>query len=144
MAPSRLVAWTSAVVLEWMLFWVQRRRTGVDTCGLQHLIVVLYERASLAQMMGEDMAPGVKKGGYLNLTRRRLSCVGPAGKIPTAIEVDVSTLDFGQRIFVSGLSIPEGITVVDMVNFGHTAVPHWRCTIPLNGSHARAFIFSCL
>ena len=69
-----------------------------------------------AQMMGEDMAPGVKKGGYLNLTRRRLNCVGPASIIPTAIEVDVSTLDFGQRIFVSSLSIPAGVSVVDTVS----------------------------
>ncbi len=78
-----------------------------------------------AQLMGEDMAPGLKKGGYLNLTRRRLNCVGPAGLIPQAIEVDVSTLDFGQRIFLSSLQLPAGITIVDTV--GHANISKESC-----------------
>ena len=65
--------------------------------------------------MGEDMAPGIKKGGYLNLTRRRLDCVGPARLIPRAIEVDVSALDFGQRIYVSSLQLPSGVSIVGKV-----------------------------
>ena len=90
---------------------------------LRNLSRVRPEGLSIVQMMGEDMAPGVKKGGYLNLTRTRLNCVGPAGIIPSVIEVDVSNLDFGQRIFVSGLSLPSGISVVDMVSSCLTSTP---------------------
>lgn len=90
-------------------------------------------------MMGEDMAPGVKKGGYLNLTRRRLNCVGPAAIIPTSIEVDVSNLDFGQRIYVSGLSIPSGVSIVDMVSLASSM----GCTAQKCWVHKKASWVTC-
>jgi large subunit ribosomal protein L25 len=58
------------------------------------------------------MSPGLKKGGHLNITRRTVDCIGPSAAIPRSIEVDVSTLDFGQRIYISNLSIPAGVSIV--------------------------------
>ena len=85
-----------------------------------------------AQLMGEDMAPGIKKGGYLNLLRRRLNCVGPARLIPRAIEVDVSALDFGQRIYVSSLQLPSGVSIVDKVGEAPASLVHHCFSKPMH------------
>ena len=66
-------------------------------------------------MVGEELSPGVKKGGYLNLIQRRVNCVGPASAIPKELELDVSSLDFGQRINMSGLNLPDEVSIAGAV-----------------------------
>ena len=66
-------------------------------------------------MVGEELSPGVKKGGYLNLIQRRVNCVGPASAIPKELELDVSSLDFGQRINLSGLNLPAEVSIAGVV-----------------------------
>ena len=68
-----------------------------------------------AQVVGEELSPGVKKGGYLNLIQRRVNCVGPASAIPKELELDVSSLDFGQRINMSGLNLPDQVSIAGAV-----------------------------
>ena len=70
---------------------------------------------SLAQVVGEELSPGVKKGGYLNLIQRRVNCVGPASAIPKELELDVSSLDFGPRINLSGLNLPAEVSIAGVV-----------------------------
>ncbi|KAM1091173.1 hypothetical protein ACFX2J_018493 [Malus domestica] len=54
---------------------------------------------------GEDVCPGLKKGGHLNKIRTSLTYLGPAEHIPTKIEVDVSDLDIGDRVFVPDVEV---------------------------------------
>lgn len=70
---------------------------------------------TLTQVVGEELSPGVKKGGYLNLIQRRVDCVGPASAIPKELELDVSSLDFGQRITMAGLNLPAEISIAGVV-----------------------------
>ena len=67
------------------------------------------------QVIGEELSPGIKKGGYMNLIQRQVKCVGPASAIPKELELDVSSLDFGQRITLSGLTLPPGVSISGMV-----------------------------
>ena len=67
------------------------------------------------QVVGEELSPGIKKGGYMNLIQRQVKCVGPASAIPKELELDVSSLDFGQRITISGLTLPTGVSIRGMV-----------------------------
>ncbi|CAL8468428.1 g7968 [Coccomyxa elongata] len=67
------------------------------------------------KVVGEELSPGVKKGGHLNLIQRTVKCMGAASSIPESIEIDVSSLDFGQRIYPSGISIPPGVSPVGLV-----------------------------
>ena len=69
-----------------------------------------------SQVIGEELSPGIKKGGYLNLIQRRVNCVGPASAIPKDLELDVSSLDFGQKIMLSALSIPPEVTITGVVS----------------------------
>jgi large subunit ribosomal protein L25 len=64
--------------------------------------------------IGEDVAPGVKAGGLVShdLTEVSIECLPK--DLPEFIEVDVSGLDIGESIHLSGLNIPEGVTLIDL------------------------------
>ncbi|CAK9315183.1 unnamed protein product [Citrullus colocynthis] len=54
---------------------------------------------------GEETCPGLQKGGQLNRIRTSLKYLCPAEHIPSKIEVDVSNLDIGERIFIRDLDV---------------------------------------
>ena len=64
--------------------------------------------------MGEDKAPGVKAGGVIShqLTNVEVSC--PAGSLPEFLEVDVSTLNIGDSVHLSQITLPENVTLVEL------------------------------
>lgn len=57
-------------------------------------------------------AKGIKKGGKLNTTLRRLSVRALAANLPDTIDIDVTKLDIGQSIKVADLDIP-GVELLD-------------------------------
>jgi len=59
--------------------------------------------------VGEDVAPGLKEGGTLNVVRYAIEVKCPAGSIPDNIEVDVSSMEIGDSIHISEVSLPEGV-----------------------------------
>ena len=58
---------------------------------------------------GQDVSPGLKKGGVLNIVRHSIALVCPADNIPNTIEVDVSKLDINESIHINALSLPQGV-----------------------------------
>jgi large subunit ribosomal protein L25 len=60
--------------------------------------------------LNEDKAPGIKRGGVLNVVRHAIEVNCPAGSIPEAIEVDVSGLDIGDAVHISAVTLPENVT----------------------------------
>lgn len=60
----------------------------------------------------DGFAKGIKKGGKLNTTLRRLSVRALAANLPDTIDIDVTKLDIGQSIKVGDLSIP-GVELLD-------------------------------
>ena len=75
-------------------------------------------------VLGAASAPGVKRGGFLNLIRRdvRLRCEFGSGDesssssaspspivIPRSIEVDASHLELGERVALRSLALPPGV-----------------------------------
>lgn len=60
----------------------------------------------------EGFAQGIKKGGKLNTTLRRLSVRALAASLPDTIDIDVTKLDIGQSIKVADLNIP-GVDLLD-------------------------------
>ena len=57
-------------------------------------------------------AKGLRKGGKLNTTLRRLSVRALAEKLPDTIDIDVTKLDIGQSIKVADVDIP-GVELLD-------------------------------
>jgi large subunit ribosomal protein L25 len=58
---------------------------------------------------GQEVSPGLKKGGVLNIVRHSIGLVCPADSIPNTIEVDVSKLDINESIHINSLNLPEGV-----------------------------------
>lgn len=58
--------------------------------------------------VGEDDCPGLREGGVLNAVRTRLELEVPASAMPEFIEVDISTLELGDQIRISNVTLPEG------------------------------------
>ena len=56
--------------------------------------------------VGEAVSPGLKKGGTLNVVRHAVELLVPAGKIPEALEADVSKLEIGDNVKISDISLP--------------------------------------
>jgi large subunit ribosomal protein L25 len=60
---------------------------------------------------------GEKAGGNLQVIRHELEVVCLPGEIPTAIEVDVTSLDIGDTLHIEDLVLPPGIQAPHDVNF---------------------------
>jgi large subunit ribosomal protein L25 len=58
--------------------------------------------------LNEDMCPGLKKGGVLNIVEHTVPLFVPAGRIPDNIEVDLANVNIGDTIHVSDLKLPAG------------------------------------
>jgi len=63
----------------------------------------------------EDDAPGLKRGGVLNVVRYAVEVVAPASAIPEAFTLDLTGLDIGASIHASALTLPKGVdlTITD-------------------------------
>ncbi|PIA52329.1 hypothetical protein AQUCO_01000294v1 [Aquilegia coerulea] len=66
------------------------------------------------EFKGEEVAPGVKKGGYLHKVRPSLRYECPAELIPPKIEVDVSKLDIGDRVYEKDLEVHPSMKLVSV------------------------------
>ncbi|MEL6244386.1 MAG: 50S ribosomal protein L25/general stress protein Ctc [Pseudomonadota bacterium] len=62
----------------------------------------------LVNFVGEDVCPGLKKGGTLNVVRFSVELNVKAGNIPESIEADVSKLEIGDNVKISDISLPDG------------------------------------
>lgn len=60
------------------------------------------------EFVGEEEAPGIKRGGVLTAIRTEVELKVTAGNIPESIEVDISELDIGDNVSISQVSLPEG------------------------------------
>lgn len=56
----------------------------------------------------EELAPGLKRGGVLNIVRHELELVCDADKIPDEIAIDVTGYDVGDSIHISNVTLPTG------------------------------------
>lgn len=63
--------------------------------------------------VNEDKAPGIKKGGVLNIVVHDLGLVVDAAEIPDDISVDLTGLDVGSSIHLSDLKLPKGAKAAD-------------------------------
>jgi large subunit ribosomal protein L25 len=60
------------------------------------------------EVAGEDVSPGLKKGGVLSLVRPEVELVVTAADIPESIVIDISELEVGDNVTISDVKLPEG------------------------------------
>lgn len=61
------------------------------------------------KFLRQEICPGVKKGGVLNIISHELELYCSADFIPDQIEVDLGTLDIGRTIHLSDIQLPQGV-----------------------------------
>jgi large subunit ribosomal protein L25 len=60
----------------------------------------------------EFQAPGIKRGGVLNVVLHEITVRTKPANIPEYFEVDLTGLDIGHSVHLSELAIPDGVRVV--------------------------------
>ncbi|MEO3480615.1 50S ribosomal protein L25/general stress protein Ctc [Phaeobacter sp. CAU 1743] len=60
------------------------------------------------EFTGEEVAPGIKKGGMLSVVRPEVELVVTAGDIPEKLVVDISELQIGDTVTISSIDLPNG------------------------------------
>lgn len=60
----------------------------------------------------EELSPGLKRGGVLNVVRYEVELVCPATAIPESIIVDLTGLDIGDGVHISNITLPDGVEPV--------------------------------
>ncbi len=60
----------------------------------------------------EGQAPGIKRGGVLNVVLHEITVRTKPASIPEYFEVDLTGLEIGHSVHLSTLAVPEGVRVV--------------------------------
>jgi len=62
------------------------------------------------KFINHDLSPGLKRGGVLNIVRRKVELRCPTENIPKELVVDLNGLDIGSSIKISFIKLPENVT----------------------------------
>ena len=61
------------------------------------------------KFINTEKSPGLKRGGVLNIVRRKVELKCPAENIPKELVVDLDNLDIGASIKISSIKLPENV-----------------------------------
>jgi large subunit ribosomal protein L25 len=67
-------------------------------------------------VMNAEQAPGVKRGGTVNIVTHAVEVVCSADAIPESIDVDISTLEINYSKHLSDVGLPDHVRVVGQVD----------------------------
>ena len=62
------------------------------------------------RFINNEQSPGLKRGGVLNIVRRKVELKCPTESIPNELVVDLDGLDIGSSIKISAIKLPENVT----------------------------------
>jgi large subunit ribosomal protein L25 len=62
------------------------------------------------KFINNELSPGLKRGGVLNIVRRKVELKCPTENIPKELIVDLEGLDIGTSIKISSIKLPENVT----------------------------------
>jgi len=67
------------------------------------------------KFINQDKSPGLKKGGVLNIVRRKVELKCPTENIPNEIVVDLDNTEINTSLKISSVKLPENVipTIVD-------------------------------
>ena len=61
------------------------------------------------QFINQEKSPGLKRGGVLNIVRRKIELKCPSEKIPEAIVIDLDGVDIGESFKISSVKLEDGV-----------------------------------
>ena len=62
------------------------------------------------KFINNEKSPGFKRGGVLNIVRRKVELKCPTENIPAQLVVDLENKDIGESFKISSIKLPEGVT----------------------------------
>ena len=62
------------------------------------------------QFINHEKSPGLKRGGVLNIVRRKIELKCPSEKIPESIIIDLDEIEIGESFKISSIKLEEGVT----------------------------------
>jgi len=62
------------------------------------------------QFINHETSPGLKRGGVLNIVRRKIELTCPSEKIPEAIVIDLDGIEIGESFKISSVKLEEGVS----------------------------------
>ena len=62
------------------------------------------------QFINHEASPGLKRGGVLNIVRRKIELKCPSEKIPETIVIDLSGIEIGESFKISSVKLEEGVS----------------------------------
>ena len=77
------------------------------------------------EFLNQEICPGLKKGGVLNLVRREVELSCNANNIPNKLTFDLHSSEIGDSIKISNIELPDGVipTITDRDFVVATLVP---------------------
>ena len=61
------------------------------------------------QFINHETSPGLKRGGVLNIVRRKIELKCPSEQIPETIVIDLDGIDIGESFKISSVKLEEGV-----------------------------------
>ena len=65
------------------------------------------------RVMNADQAPGIKRGGTVNIVTHTIAVQVPADNIPQSFEVDLTGLEINYSRHLSDIQLPQGVKVLE-------------------------------
>ena len=62
------------------------------------------------QFINHEKSPGLKRGGVLNIVRRKIELKCPSEKIPDGITINLDGVDIGESFKISSIKLEEDVT----------------------------------
>ena len=62
------------------------------------------------QFINHETSPGLKRGGVLNIVRRKIELKCPSEKIPEVIVIDLDGIEIGESFKISSIKLEDGVT----------------------------------
>ncbi|MDB9937160.1 50S ribosomal protein L25/general stress protein Ctc [Candidatus Pelagibacter sp.] len=62
------------------------------------------------QFINHETSPGLKRGGVLNIVRRKVELKCPSEKIPETIVIDLDGIEIGESFKISSVKLEDGVT----------------------------------
>ena len=62
------------------------------------------------EFVNHEKSPGLKRGGVLNIVRRKVELKCPSEKIPENLVIDLDGIDIGESFKISSISLDEEVT----------------------------------
>jgi len=62
------------------------------------------------KFINENLCPGLKQGGVINIVRHEVELKTPVSKIPEFLEANLDGLEIGDSIHISSINLEDGVT----------------------------------